>query len=719
MSNDPLDNIMRQLTASGSVEPGQMESRQARMKQERQQAGASPRPQPGQREIPGQQQQPGQREIPGQQQQQGEAMKQDPATLEAPDRMDRVFEDALNEAILSIKIKKGRTDDPEQRRQLDSQAENIRQQIVQAGGEPIRADETVEEGIQKLRAGGGSKGFIASRVKRYAQQDEGSVDTTYQVGRAAGRRDEGTTYETRRARDIAAVEGDPEAAAYFDQQAQAERDAVADREADIMSTVQDALQQPTPTPGVAEPAGVDLDFDPEQAIPEAEPDYFAPEIARPDVEMEPDRFDEMMEEIGETREFEEAPEMHVHPDMVGELAQQYGIEPRSEEEIREHARAVVERQVTPKEQKIQREIDRFQRKEPTEFDRAQERIREQADHVSAEMQEEFAERGAYYSSVMANALTEVDQAAVEEISDIASEAANKVQSLRDEQRDLAEWAIVEEEVVRRELEAEDRQQRERLMQMHVEVAHMADQTALDTWYKESQLGLQQSQQMLQEVQLKIEEAERQGQHLAIAYMADSPVIQKHLRGMGITPEDLSAMSLEEQSALVRSAETAEGMELARQEHEINNMATLANIELQEQDMRMRAQQMNMQAALEGRRMDMQEAQFLAETEFAERELQAMPEDEGLRHHPELLTVGVDALSDAAETGDFALVDQYIGQAREQGYTTVANELESRKQEVQQTMTEEDDGLLEMVEMVWDSPAVGLRKPLYVEGGGVN
>lgn len=62
-----------------------------------------------------------------------------------------VIVDALNEAIIGLKTEIHRARDPEQRQVLEEEAQQIRERIVQLGGEPIWADETIEEGLTKLR----------------------------------------------------------------------------------------------------------------------------------------------------------------------------------------------------------------------------------------------------------------------------------------------------------------------------------------------------------------------------------------------------------------------------------------------------------------------------------------------------------------------------------------------------------------------------------------
>ena len=198
-------------------------------------------------------------------------------------------------------------------------------------------------------------------------------------------------------------------------------------------------------------------------------------------------FDALLKRLGSGPGVSAAPEIKVNEDYVNQLIEQWGISPRSSDEIASHAKAIVDRQALDRSQVIQREIDRFERDFPHEFEKASNQIKEEASKMNAQSQEEFASRGMFYSSVMASAVGQVDEKAVEMIGEISRDAANRVADLHADLRDVAEWAILEEEVVRRTLEQEDQALRHQLMNVSLEVAMRAEQSALDRWYQQEQL----------------------------------------------------------------------------------------------------------------------------------------------------------------------------------------------------------------------------------------
>lgn len=161
---DPLESIMGMLRKTGSVDPNSVSARKAGMKTERQSLGASPPakmmpPQSGGRGMPPDVM-PHQAGI-----QQGVS----PQMQEQPNMMGTIV-DALNEAIIGLKTEIHRAADPERKKMLESEAQQIRERIVEMGGEPIWADESIEEGLQKLR-GLGVKGVpymdgIANQVRQ-------------------------------------------------------------------------------------------------------------------------------------------------------------------------------------------------------------------------------------------------------------------------------------------------------------------------------------------------------------------------------------------------------------------------------------------------------------------------------------------------------------------------------------------------------------------------
>lgn len=305
------------------------------------------------------------------------------------------------------------------------------------------------------------------------------------------------------------------------------------------------------------------------------------------------------------REVAPPPEMRVDENYINSIIQQFGLEPRTPEDIQEHAQAIVDRQRYSQEQIIQREIDRFEREFPNEFRKAEQQIRDAAASVSADRQEEMAARGTFYSSIMAQSMAEIDTQTLDMINDIATSAASHVTELRGDMRDLQQWAVLEEEVVRRQLEAEDRQQRERLAMIHIEVATWADQMALDTWYRQESLSLQQDQLQLQGLQLKQQEAERLGQHYANAMMADHPLVQGTLQSMGITPEQYAQMPMEQQSFMITNVIGYNEIEQQMRMREFQMRATIAEIQLQNASLQLQAQIASGQFQMDAQRMNLQ------------------------------------------------------------------------------------------------------------------
>lgn len=141
--SDPLDTIMNTLRSSGSVDHNTKVSRMARMKDERARLGAAPGMYPGE-----------QPPAPAAQPQQVQQTPQTGAGILGQTDLTPVIVDQLNETIISLKIQIHRERDPQRRRSLEQQAETIRTQITNLGGEPIWAYETVEEGLQKLKGYG-------------------------------------------------------------------------------------------------------------------------------------------------------------------------------------------------------------------------------------------------------------------------------------------------------------------------------------------------------------------------------------------------------------------------------------------------------------------------------------------------------------------------------------------------------------------------------------
>ena len=354
------------------------------------------------------------------------------------------------------------------------------------------------------------------------------------------------------------------------------------------------------------------------------PTVSAPSVAAPSIPQTPDvtpgYYSDMLSDEEPTseleglidsilgREPEPAPEPVVDHDYINTVISQYGLEPRSEEEIRDSARAIAERQAFQKEQVVQREIDRFEREFPNEFRKAQSDIMQAADQMTGEMQEETAARGMFYSSIMSGAASAIDEQTMQHINDIASDAASRVAGLRDERRDVEEWKILEQEVIQHQLEEQDHQRSQQLAHMHVEIATWADQQALDTWYREEQNRLQHDQLSLQAIQMKQQEAERLGQNYASAMMADHPLVQGTLQNMGISPQEYEAMPMEQQAALVNQTVGFNEVEQQMRAREFQMRATIAEIQLQNANMQMQASIASGQMQMDAMRLNLQSMQ---------------------------------------------------------------------------------------------------------------
>lgn len=150
---DPLDNIMSTLRKSGSIDGASAAVRKSRMKQGRTRAGASPdqlnqltrKPPMQPARKPMSPNFPAPQEFGGP----GVEMSQDP-------NMVATLIDQLNEAILSIKVQVNKTKDDAEKRKLENSAAILRNQIMELGGTPIEAEESVMEGLDQLEG----KGFL-------------------------------------------------------------------------------------------------------------------------------------------------------------------------------------------------------------------------------------------------------------------------------------------------------------------------------------------------------------------------------------------------------------------------------------------------------------------------------------------------------------------------------------------------------------------------------
>ena len=601
--NDPLDHIMSTLRDKGGIDPNRAAQRKASMKRDRgavpSQVGGSVGPKPKRVQARPVEQQPSPEEG-----REGDVQV-------APVDMTPLIVDQMNEAIVTIKVQIHREEDPERRRQLEQQANNLRQQITSLGGDPIRADESVEEGLSKLQ-GYGFVGFRQLGAESSNPRKWYNIDTTAKT----------TTPKS------PAPAPAPKPAA------------------------------PAPTLSIPAPRAAPTAAPPPPAR-KTKPGYFTDALETSPAQP----FDELtsiLDDIGQQKAVRSAPALQVDTDFVSNLVTEMGLQPRTPEEIEAHATAVVERQVWERSQIIQRELDRFESTFPEEFARAEKQIKEYAANLSAERQEEFASRGMFYSSVMAGALTEIDTTSMELIGDIARDAAQHVTELRADIRDIEEWGVLEREVVRRELEAIDRAERERLMNIHLEVAMRADQFALDTWYREQQLALEERAQVVNELQFRVAEAERMGMHLSMAHMADHPVVQGALRDMGVTAKAFQRMPLEQQANMVQSVAHYEQVEQQMRMNEVQMKAILADISIQEQ------------------KLALQRAQF---AESSRQFSAQMAAQQDVARDQTLTSRQLDAYEEgiyAAQIGDWDTVDSWARSLNTQGRPDLAAELRELK-----------------------------------------
>jgi len=146
---DPLNNIMSTLRGSKSIDSNNVMSRKAGLQTERQFLGATPQgtmmpPQMG-GAMGGAAAPP---DVMPQQPGIQEGMS--PSFQDQPNMMG-VIVDALNEAIIGLKTEIHRATDSERKKLLEQEAQNIRERIIELGGDPVWADESIEEGLAKLR----------------------------------------------------------------------------------------------------------------------------------------------------------------------------------------------------------------------------------------------------------------------------------------------------------------------------------------------------------------------------------------------------------------------------------------------------------------------------------------------------------------------------------------------------------------------------------------
>ena len=611
---DPLDNIMSTLRQRGGIDPETQARRKADLQRQRRTAG-----------VPGRQQAQGQRGVPQQQREIPERQPRDElgqilddiggdraeATKEgeigAAEEMDRVLTDQLNEAILSLKVKIGREQDRDRRKQLENQAKQIRQQVIELGGEPIYADETVEEGLQKLRG----KGYI------------GRDRLNEMIGSPGGGAGEELFRQAQAAGTGVLDQGQAQRGAWEEPRPDMTGPAYeADRQIDGMQAVRPYLEH----------RGAEVDWDPDAGEviargPAGEQRLTPADIEDPGVAYaEQDDLTRMLTDIGlgpDEREVEEPrdvpedfedfyepavdapPEPDFNPQAVNQIVREYGLEPKSEEQIRKQADAMVRRQALGKRQAVERQIERFEDEFPTEFDRAKEQIEEHAAELTAERQEEMSARGMYYSSVMADAVSEIDETAQQEIAEISSEAANYVADLHRDLQEIEEWKAVEREALRHEMMAEERQQGMKVAQMRLSAQEHADRFALDTWSAEQQMLMEDRQQQFQHFQFEVERAMQEQGMAATASVMRQPMFQEYLEGQGMTLREFEQLPLEQQATMAEQAPQMMEFQLNRENAMLENRLLAEEVNIQEKYGKEKARLAYQQAGLDVRQKEME------------------------------------------------------------------------------------------------------------------
>jgi hypothetical protein len=180
---------------------------------------------------------------------------------------------------------------------------------------------------------------------------------------------------------------------------------------------------------------------------------------------------------------------------------------------------------------------------------------------------------------MAGALEKVDEETTRMIGEIARDAASYVADLERELLDLQQWAVLETEVLRRQLEAEAMDRRIQLFNIYQEVAKHGDMFALDAYYKGAMVQINQQRLLVDELKFQMDRAERENNLAAIAGLAYVPEVASLLQAKGLTMEALNQMPLEMQAREVQSVVSALDYMNALAEQELNNQLIASNIAL--------------------------------------------------------------------------------------------------------------------------------------------
>ena len=679
---DPLDNIMGMLRNQGAIDPNTQQTRQSRMRQDRRRAGAAPGAQlrEGARNLDREPHD----ELSGTLEDIGESRveegKEGDIQVGQQDMMP-IIQDQLNETILSLKIQIHRERDKERRQQLEQQAEKIRQQVVDLGGEPIWADESVEEGLQKLK-GHGQIGApqiqdeIARIQEQTVEQVQGMPQHQQMLDQVMGQQTQ------------------------YDQPEQPVDTMTQETTMEPIDPVDSTLQELGITPGeeapireIAERAGAYVDWDSETGEVSIQGEDGTATRLTPDrveggmayasgdalgqalrdvgiLPEAPSYPDQIQQELDERlAEFPDPPDLEdpqlyedvrdklsrVDPGSFNEFAKQYGIKPRTQEEIAEKAELIARRQAEGKIAPLERELERFEENFPNEFEKAKQQIEEHAAQQSADIQEEMSSRGMYYSSVMGNRLGEVDERTADTIAEISRDAAEHVANLRAEIRDIEQWRVLEEEIIRRELETEDRQQRKQLAQMHQEAVWRHETAVLDEFHRSTQRELDNYHAQIQGIQARAQESDRLGQYAAKAYMADHPLIRDSMKQQGITNEQLANMPLEQQANIVQNMLNYHEINENILSNRLNTMMMIADDARTQERHELEMEHLPEQMEMEREQWEMQKRDIKKGWEFQERQL-ALQEAQ-----LEMSTID-GAIDDLAEVQDWDSVHALVGVA---------------------------------------------------------
>lgn len=548
---DPLNNIMGMLRRSNSIDPGTAQARQARMSTDRRQMGPGASPTAQYNERPAQARgapsmQGGTQEVAGAGQ--GLAQGQD---------MTAIMIDQMNETILSGKIQIHREQDSERKRMLESNLELLRQQILQLGGEPIWADETIEEGLQKLQ-GMGAVGAPQINEQLYG----GMFPAGWEPGIPMSQPIAGQMAPQQ---GVPVVQ-QPNALGQTLQNigvSNAMQDNIPRRDSGvgIRSYVEQAggqvhWNQDDPLAAIIQgPMGQQrvgfsenyqgTGYAPEQAIREA---MQAAGLIQPPTPGAPIRIGGQVFEMPTTPtlgDYNSAMGVleaaGLSRDMLPSLEDWEAFKVGSAQKV-----AMGQRQI------VERELARFENNWPNEFERAKKEVSEWAGEQKATGQEDMAARGMYYSSIMANSLGNIDEQAMDIIGEISRDAAQTVADLRAQIQDIDELEVLEIEIAKREARLEYFDQRTQLANMLAEVTYQRDTLALQQFQVETQKYMDLYHAETTRIQNEYDRMLQNQQSMALGMWAmNDPFLQQHISAAGMG-DSFKNMNPYQQAALTES-----------------------------------------------------------------------------------------------------------------------------------------------------------------------